>query len=101
LFVKRVVEEENSNTPLGILRPGILPIMEKLHSLKKRGKLTSIIIYSNNKCLPCLEFVSIEGSNPDIIIPAVLREYTTIDEDFFLVEFPDNMKQHCKGITSI
>ena len=24
----------------------------------------------------------------------------TIDEDFFLVEFPDNMKQHCKGITS-
>jgi hypothetical protein len=57
LFVKRVVEEENSNTPLGILRPGILPIMEKLHSLKKRGKLTSIIIYSNNKCLPCLEFV--------------------------------------------
>ena len=25
----------------------------------------------------------------------------TIDEDFFLVEFPDNMKQHCKGITSL
>ena len=51
--------------------------------------------------LTCLEFVSIEGSNPDIIIPDVLRKYMTIDEDFFLVEFPDNMKQHCKGITSI
>ena len=51
--------------------------------------------------LTCLEFVSIEGSNPDIIIPDVLRKYMTIDEDFFLVEFPDNMKQHCKGITSL
>jgi len=54
LFVERILQKEPS---LGILRPGILTIMEKLESLKKRGYLTTVIIYSNNSHLPSLEFV--------------------------------------------
>ena len=53
LFVERILQKES----LGILRPGILDVMKKLASLKKKGDITSVIIYSNNSHLPSLEFV--------------------------------------------
>ena len=57
LFVKAILKEEESDKPIGILRPGILPIMKKLAALKKRGRITSVIIYSNNRHLESLEFI--------------------------------------------
>ena len=57
LFVKRILEQEQSDKPIGILRPGILTIMEKLFTLKKKGRISNVIIYSNNSHLESLEFV--------------------------------------------
>jgi hypothetical protein len=57
LFVRRILEEETSATPLGILRPGILEIMKKLNKLKRKGKVAHVILYSNNGHLQSLEFV--------------------------------------------
>jgi len=53
LFVKKILAQ---NT-LGILRPGLLDVMKKLHLMKRRGLVASVIIYSNNHYLPNLEFV--------------------------------------------
>lgn len=57
LFVKRILEEETSATPLGIIRPGLLDIMKRLNKLKCNGKVEHVIIYSNNGYLPSLEFI--------------------------------------------
>jgi hypothetical protein len=57
LFVDRIVREERSNKPLGIIRPGILQIMKRLHNLKNQGKIVTVIIYSNNSHLESLEFI--------------------------------------------
>lgn len=57
LFIRRILEEETSATPLGILRPGILPIMKQLNKLKRKGKIAHVILYSNNGYLQNLEFV--------------------------------------------
>ena len=51
-FIEKIAELEASDNPLGIIRPGILHVMEKLHSKKAR-----VIIYSNNGLLECLEFI--------------------------------------------
>jgi hypothetical protein len=57
LFVRRILEEETSATPLGILRPGILEVMKQLNKLKRKGKVAHVILYSNNGHLQSLEFV--------------------------------------------
>ena len=57
LFVERILKEEQSDKPLGILRPGILKVMEEIAKLKKKGKVANVIIYSNNSHLESLEFV--------------------------------------------
>ena len=57
LFVKRVAEEEASEHPLGILRPGVLQAMKQLSELKKKGKVQSVVIYSNNSHLESLYFI--------------------------------------------
>lgn len=57
LFVKHVWEQETSERPLGILRPGVLDIMKRLYKLKRKGKVAHVIIYSNNGYLQNLEFV--------------------------------------------
>jgi hypothetical protein len=57
LFVERVLKEEQSDKPLGILRPGILKVMENIAKLKKKGKVANVIIYSNNSHLESLEFI--------------------------------------------
>jgi len=48
--------------------------------------------------LTCLEFFSIQGSDPNMRIPPKLEEFMTPDEDFWFIHFPDDMKQHCNGI---
>jgi hypothetical protein len=57
LFVERVALEESSINPLGIIRPGILSIMKEINELKNKGSIKSVIIYSNNGCYYCLEFI--------------------------------------------
>jgi hypothetical protein len=56
-FVKKVLDIEKSNNPLGILRPGILGIMKQLENLREEGKVKNVIIYSNNGHLENLEFI--------------------------------------------
>jgi len=57
LFVNAVLKQEQSSEPLGILRPGILGVMEGLADLKRKNKVNGVIIYSNNGYLENLEFV--------------------------------------------
>lgn len=57
LFVNEVLRKEISGQPLGILRPGILDIMEELYLLQKKGKIEYVLIYSNNGHLESLEFI--------------------------------------------
>jgi hypothetical protein len=57
IFVDEVYKKEISSNPLGILRPGILKIMEKLRELQIKGKIKNVIIYSNNGHLQSLEFI--------------------------------------------
>ena len=56
-FVAKVLEAEQSQFPLGILRPGILGVMKELDALKREEKLKKVIIYSNNGNLENLEFI--------------------------------------------
>jgi hypothetical protein len=65
-FVKRVAEEEKSDRPLGILRPGILGIMRELEILRENKKVKGMIIYSNNGNIENLEFVK------DVIVQGIM-----------------------------
>jgi len=65
-FVKRVTEEEKSDRPLGILRPGILKIMRELETLRENKKVKGMIIYSNNGNIENLEFVK------DVIVQGIM-----------------------------
>jgi hypothetical protein len=56
-FVRLIAEEEDSDTPLGILRPGILEVMSQLKRLKRLGTVANVIIYSNNGSLSTLNLV--------------------------------------------
>jgi hypothetical protein len=56
-FVKDILVKETGEKPLGILRPGILPVMNKLNELQEKGKIKSVIIYSNNGHLETIEFI--------------------------------------------
>lgn len=56
-FVEKVLSEETSNEPLGILRPGVLDIMTRLYKLQKKGLVKHVLIYSNNGHLQSLEFI--------------------------------------------
>ena len=44
-------------SPLGVLRPGILPLMERLLALQRKGTIRGVVIYSNNGHLPTLHFI--------------------------------------------
>jgi hypothetical protein len=57
LFVERVAMQEESANPMGLLRPGILEIMKGLAELYHKKKVRQVMIYSNNRYLPSLEFV--------------------------------------------
>lgn len=56
-FVKKVAQQEKSDKPLGILRPGVIEIMKRLLKKRARSGLKGVIIYSNNSQLPSLEFI--------------------------------------------
>lgn len=57
IFVEGVLKEEKSKNPLGVLRPGILTVMNKLNELQRNEKLKNVVIYSNNGHLESLEFI--------------------------------------------
>jgi hypothetical protein len=57
VFIEKVLEQETSNNKLGILRPGILEVMEKLSALQKKAVIKNVVIYSNNGHLESLEFI--------------------------------------------
>jgi hypothetical protein len=57
LFVERVLTEEESDHPLGILRPGILEVMTAIRDLQQAGAVHCVSIYSNNSHLESLHFV--------------------------------------------
>lgn len=58
LFVQRILADELSPYhPIGIIRPGILPIMKHIHHLKNKGTIKHVLIYSNNSSLYCLQFI--------------------------------------------
>lgn len=55
LFVKKIANlEQNSNTRIGILRPGIIDVMK---FIAKSDTNNGVIIYSNNSSIKCLEFI--------------------------------------------
>lgn len=56
-FLQRILDEETSMKPLGILRPGILDIMSDIHALQCEGAIKDVVIYSNNGHLESLHFV--------------------------------------------
>jgi hypothetical protein len=58
LFVTNILSAETSQTvPLGVLRPGILQVFEKIQQLKNKGQVKGVVIYSNNGHLESLEFI--------------------------------------------
>jgi hypothetical protein len=67
-FVDRIAATEASDTPLGILRPGLLPVMARLAALKDQGIIRGVVIYSNNGHLPSVHFVR------DLIHSAIGRQ---------------------------
>jgi hypothetical protein len=56
-FIDKIAEQEKSSDPLGIIRPGILQIMEHLRDMKTKGLCEGVVIYSNNGSLANLHFV--------------------------------------------
>jgi hypothetical protein len=57
MFLEAVLKEEQSDTPLGILRPGVLDVMEHLARLQQQQKVAAVILYSNNRSLPTIQFI--------------------------------------------
>jgi FMN phosphatase YigB (HAD superfamily) len=87
LFVKKVLSAETSHTepPLGVLRPGILQVFEKIQQLKNKGHVKGVMIYSNNGHLESLEFIrdlihEHLGTN-DLILECIHREHHMRNEE--------------------
>lgn len=56
-FVRLIAEKEKSDSPLGLLRPGILRTMRNIYEFQQTGQAKCAMIYSNNGSLPMLELV--------------------------------------------
>jgi len=56
-FVISLAENEVSKEPLGLFRPGIFKLFEKVVRLKRSGACRGVIIYSNNSSIAILELV--------------------------------------------
>jgi hypothetical protein len=56
-FVHLVAEKESSPTPLGLLRPGIIPVCQEILRQKNAGLCGAALMYSNNPNIMVLEFV--------------------------------------------
>ena len=57
-FVNAVLQQEQSDEPLGILRPGILSMMSDLAKITQKQKCKGVVIYSNNSHLDSIQFVA-------------------------------------------
>lgn len=57
-FTFQIVSEELSDTPLGILRPGIFHVMERIQRLYVQGRIRQVAFYSSNPFTPLLSFVA-------------------------------------------
>jgi hypothetical protein len=84
-FVSEILKEETSAKPLGLLRPGILPVMSKLSELQKANKIKSVIIYSNNGHLETLEFIrdliQLHTGNTNLISECIHWHHPMRDEE--------------------
>jgi len=56
-FIEDIIRIETSNRPLGIFRPGILPLMMRLSDLQRQNIIKGVHLYSNNSYLPTLQFI--------------------------------------------
>jgi hypothetical protein len=56
-FVNHILRQERSPCPIGLLRPGILTVMEQYSARVRNHEFHPLIIYSNNSYLPCLHFI--------------------------------------------
>lgn len=56
-FINLILQEELSNHPIGIIRPGVLPMMRYLARLKRKHQIGHVVIYSNNRILENLEAI--------------------------------------------
>jgi hypothetical protein len=56
-FVKLIAKQEKSDNVIGILRPGIFGIMERLSELQTKGIVDKVVIFSNNGHLESLHFI--------------------------------------------
>jgi Leucine-rich repeat (LRR) protein len=51
--------------------------------------------------LTCLDFLSVMGSSIDVDkLPNEILEYMTPTDDFFIIQFPPEMKTHCQSETA-
>jgi len=57
-FVNAVLQQEQSDEPLGILRPGVLEAMTNLAKITQKQKCKGVVIYSNNSHLDSIQFVA-------------------------------------------
>ena len=56
-FVKRIADAETSSNPLGIFRPRIFDMLKAVAKLKAQGKITGVIMYTNNSSLSLVNLV--------------------------------------------
>lgn len=54
-FISEISKKEVSEEPLGLLRPGIVDVFDKVVRLKKAGICKGVVIYSNNSSIAILE----------------------------------------------
>jgi len=57
LWMTAVGEEEDSDHPIGIFRPGLFSVMRRLADLQREGVIKGVHLYSNNSYLPTLHFI--------------------------------------------
>ena len=72
-FFNTCVSQEKSDTPLGLLRPGIREIFTKIGELKDSGIAGGCIIYSNNRTRRILQYIR------DLIHAVVGRDDLILD----------------------
>lgn len=83
----------------------IKSVPESIGDLKQ---LTFLMLSNNSELdrlpdsianLTCLEFFSTEGSDPNIYIPEKLQEHMYESNGITMVDFPEDMKTHCTGMS--
>lgn len=72
-FVEGCAQAELTDLPLGMIRPGMIPLFRKIGQLKDAGLLGGCLIYSNNSLRKMIEFIR------DVIHTAVGRNDLVCD----------------------